>query len=104
MEPTATESAARQLDAVCDRSPRPLLQDPQSSTITTVTMATRGRASGVGTETADVLALNALALKFPPKSGNDAIAVNKPCYLMHPDMGDEAVAEGRTGGSWRAKA
>ena len=49
-------------------------------------------------------ASTAIALKFPPKSGCEAIAVNKPCFLTHPDMGDEAVAEGRTGGSWRAKA
>ena len=44
------------------------------------------------------------ALRFPPRPGSDAIAVNKVCYISHPGMGDDAVAEGRTGGSWKAKA
>ncbi|KAG0624622.1 hypothetical protein M758_3G261800 [Ceratodon purpureus] len=87
-----------------DRGPRPVLQDPHSSTGACQTNLTRGKTSNEVMETHPVDASSALFLKFPPKAGSDAVAVNKACYITHPDMGDEAVAEGRTGGSWKAKA
>lgn len=100
----ASDSGAGNFEGNANRGPAPVLQDPHSGSASFQTMATRGRTSNTGADTNTVEAATSKALKFPPKSGCEAIAVNKPCFLTHPDMGDEAVAEGRTGGSWRAKA
>ncbi|KAG0572478.1 hypothetical protein KC19_VG098400 [Ceratodon purpureus] len=43
------------------------------------------------------------ALKFPPRTSGDAIVVNKLCYISHPNAGNHAIAEGKTGESWKAK-
>lgn len=38
-----------------------------------------------------------------PRESEDPIACNKPCYILHPDFPDLVVAEGKSGGSWKAR-
>ena len=38
-----------------------------------------------------------------PRLSDDPIACNKPCFILHPDFPDAVVAEGKSGGSWKAK-
>ncbi|KAG0597110.1 hypothetical protein M758_UG311700 [Ceratodon purpureus] len=104
MERTAVESCGGKYRAESDRGPPPRLQDPHGTSIPVVTMETRGKTTSAGTESADVPAPTSFALRFPSKAGCHATAVNKLVYLTHSDMGDQAVAEGRSGGSWKAKA
>ncbi|KAG0574943.1 hypothetical protein KC19_VG304400 [Ceratodon purpureus] len=42
-------------------------------------------------------------LMMMPRLSEDPVACNKPCYILHPDFPDVVVAEGKTGGSWKAK-
>ena len=87
------------------RGPPPVLQDPHCNLPTPQTIATRGRTTSQSLEVATQnKSPIRCELKFTPRAGADAIAVNKLCYITHPDMGDDAVAERRTGGSWKAKA
>ncbi|KAG0595071.1 hypothetical protein M758_UG136700 [Ceratodon purpureus] len=86
------------------RGQPPTLLDPHHSNLVITVMATRGRGILVEMETMGLdKSVNDPSLQFPPRSGNEAIAVNKLCYLTHPDTGDIVVAEGKTGGSWKAK-
>ncbi|KAG0589266.1 hypothetical protein KC19_1G008400 [Ceratodon purpureus] len=82
----------------------PTLLDPHQTIPVVQVMATRGRGIPLEVECAGVDRLvHDPSLQFPPRSGNEAIAVNKFCYITHPDTGDIVVAEGKTGGSWKAK-
>ncbi|KAG0621730.1 hypothetical protein M758_3G044300 [Ceratodon purpureus] len=82
----------------------PTLLDPHQTIPVVQVMATRGRGIPLEVECAGVDRLvHDSSLQFPPRSGNEAIAVNKFCYITHPDTGDIVVAEGKTGGSWKAK-
>ena len=38
-----------------------------------------------------------------PRISDDPVACNKPVYILHPDFPDKVVAEGKSGGSWKAK-
>ena len=38
-----------------------------------------------------------------PRISSEPIACNKACYILHPDFPDTVVAEGRSGGSWKAR-
>ena len=87
-----------------ERGPPPTLQDPHMSLDTAPAMATRNRCSPTDDGVTRNVDVEKSLMKFPPRASNDAIAVNKLCYLLHPDCGDDVVAEGRTGGSWKAKA
>ena len=87
-----------------DRRPPPTLQDPHMCIQEPPAMATRGRTTPLDGGAQGIEVQEHSDLKFPPRASNDAIAVNKLCYLSHPDYGDDVVAEGRTGGSWKAKA
>ncbi|KAG0597005.1 hypothetical protein M758_UG303400 [Ceratodon purpureus] len=100
----ASQYRAANFGQVSHRGPPHVLQDPQCGSNTFQTMETRGRTSPSGLETSDAVVSTSKALNFSPKSRCNSIVVNKPCYLTHPGMGDKAMAEGRTGGSWRAKA
>ena len=42
-------------------------------------------------------------LMMLPRISEEPIACNKPCYILHPDFPDTVVAEGKSGGSWKAK-
>ncbi|KAG0625678.1 hypothetical protein M758_2G072900 [Ceratodon purpureus] len=42
-------------------------------------------------------------LMIMPRITDDPVACNKPCYILHPDLPDVVVADGKTGGSWKAK-
>ena len=37
------------------------------------------------------------------KEKAEAIACTRACWILHPDAGDDIVAEGRAGGSWKAQ-
>ena len=40
--------------------------------------------------------------KCAPKEKADAIACTGQCWILHPDAGDNIVAEGKAGGSWKS--
>ena len=40
--------------------------------------------------------------KCAPKEKAEAIACNRPCWVLHPNAGDEIIGEGRAGGSWKS--
>ena len=86
------------------RPPPPVLHDPHHVSVDIPTKTSRGRGLPTKLESVDDDTFDNPALKFPPRSSSEAIAVNKLCYLSHPDSGDRVVAEGKTGGSWKAKA
>ncbi|KAG0596126.1 hypothetical protein M758_UG226500 [Ceratodon purpureus] len=84
--------------------PPPFLQDPHNVVASLTSLPARGRGLPSEFECAEEEHPENLALKFPFRAGNDAIAVNKLCFVTHPDSGDNVIAEGRTGGSWKARA
>ncbi|KAG0596869.1 hypothetical protein M758_UG290800 [Ceratodon purpureus] len=86
------------------RGPAPTLHDPHGVVAMIPTVSTRGRGLPSEIETGGEELFVDPALKFPPRATNEAIAVNKLCYLSHPNGGDNVVAEGKTGGSWKARA
>ena len=89
---------------VAPRPQAPTLQDPHQVINHFPAKITRGRGVPMELDSGDEDTFECAALKFPPRTGNDAVAVNKVCYLTHPDTGDKVIAEGKTGGSWKAKA
>ena len=42
-------------------------------------------------------------LLMMPRLSEDPVACNKPVYILHPDHPDKVVAEGKSGGSWKAR-
>ena len=40
--------------------------------------------------------------KCAPKEKAEAVACMRLCWILHPDAGDDIVAEGRAGGSWKS--
>ena len=40
--------------------------------------------------------------KCAPKEKAEAVACMRACWILHPDAGDDIVAEGRAGGSWKS--
>lgn len=90
--------------ATGDRPQPPLLQDPHHVIVDLPLIPSRGRELPIKFESLDDDISLDPAMRFPPRAGTDAIAVGKLCYLTHPDSGDSVIAEGKTGGSWRAKA
>ncbi|KAG0573679.1 hypothetical protein KC19_VG199900 [Ceratodon purpureus] len=103
-KPPPVVPGASKFSSVQGRGPPPVLQDPHTIYVASQPILTRGRTTNAVTETSDFNAFSPQMLKFPPKTSSEAVAVNKPCFITHPDMGDEAVAEGRTGGSWKAQS
>ena len=65
-------------------------------------VSTRSRV-GLGTEavTFEGIGEDTERTKCAPKEKAEAIACSRACWILHPDAGDEIVAEGRAGGSWK---
>ncbi|KAG0573148.1 hypothetical protein KC19_VG152500 [Ceratodon purpureus] len=99
-----SDSGVKHMNNAIARGPPPVLLDPHCKNVTFETLASRERSTTVSMESLPVAPSPSRTLKFPPRIGSDVIAVNKPSYICHLDMGNDAVVEGRTGGSWKAKS
>ncbi|KAG0588034.1 hypothetical protein KC19_2G210300 [Ceratodon purpureus] len=97
-------SARKQGEPTSHGPPPPPLQDPHNAVASLPSLPGRGRGLPSEFDSVEDDSSHNIALKFPPRAGNDAIAVNKLCYITHPDSGDTVIAEGKTGGSWKARA
>ncbi|KAG0575256.1 hypothetical protein KC19_VG330800 [Ceratodon purpureus] len=66
-------------------------------------VTTRRMATVAGTEnTTPRQPREKFAIGLLPHICSGAVAVNNPCFILHPDKKDTVVAEGRAGGSWKA--
>ena len=65
-------------------------------------VTTRGMASTSDPSHCIVGNRGRLPLTLQPRDSNDSVAANTLCFILHPGHGNNIVAEGRTGGSWKS--
>ena len=64
-------------------------------------VSTRSRACPTDPSIVQKMTEGAERSKCAPKEKAEAIACMRACWILHPDAGDDIVAEGRAGGSWK---
>ena len=65
-------------------------------------VSTRSRVAVAKTGTFQGMPCSLGKTKCAPKEKAEAIACNRPCWILHPNAGDEIIEEGRAGGSWKS--
>ena len=73
-----------------------------SSPVVDSRVSTRSRGATTDPILADGVTEGAERTKCALKEKADAIACMRPCWILHPNAGDNIVAEGRAGGSWKS--